>query len=251
MKDTTGTSVFTLFPDGRIHREDYVRDMTTAVITPSACTCGPAQTGFAFTSFWTFDSTLFANVVGPTLGTKALPLAQDVSADLGCLDGLRHHIAVASAAANLRPPTSSTLAFVHDYTPARPEMLTTFEYASTSAIVIDDSCDNALARAGDVALPQELKVNDDRVTLADDGIYGGGVDSGSGYDLKSDRAEITGELAGSFAVQLRFDHDSDALRVQKNGGSVDYIPQHTTANEWLLWFEAGITASDTIVVESL
>ncbi|HEX7701237.1 MAG TPA: hypothetical protein VF403_10955, partial [Kofleriaceae bacterium] len=50
-----GTSDFTIFPSGRIVREDSVTP-TTQELTPSAtCGCASAQQNFTFSSAWTFD----------------------------------------------------------------------------------------------------------------------------------------------------------------------------------------------------
>ena len=250
-----GRTLFTMFPDGRIVRHDRVGDTVTDEINPTDCTCSADNQNFLFASFWAFQSSLFNRVTILGNSPQSIPEGSTVIANLevACLDGNTHHIGYSSPSFNVRSPATGTVSMQTEYNSERPTQLGEFMYESKTTLVVDSTCDAAINRADATVSPPTLIINDANLDAsALDGIYGGeNAAASAGYELGADHATIKGTLPASFAVQLRFNRDIDALHVEKNQHATPYIPQRIASNEWLLWFEDGLAGSDSITVEPL
>jgi len=255
----SGTSTFTVFPDGRIVRYDQLFDSSSAEVSANECACdrnADGSDGFTVATFWTLARQGFVDL-RPSVQDGNLPapgVTASSNVDSACLGGSAYQVAFAWP-----DPTSTSIvggnaiiAFARDML-YRDSRLDPYTWDNSTAIFIERSgCDAALARADEHVRPRPLMLNGETIVpSARDGIYGSVAGDGEhGVVLAANRAELTGTTHGSFAVWLRFPHATDALRATLDGKTGPwYLPQRVDDRAWLVWFRDPISTGQTIVIE--
>lgn len=267
-----GSSTFTVFPDGRIVRDDMLADPNPPGQTPPVagnCNCdsGTMKAGFTISSYWTFAQENFQNLyMDPTMPAMltTLPIMDkqefpDLST--ACIAGDKSRVGFAW------PTTDSTtihgagtlIAFGRDNIINNTGELTTFPWENSLAMFIErggSDCSTTLVRASAYNMPpmSALSINGGLPPISasvHDGIYGGAGDNGPpGVVLTSDQVTLTGTVAGSFAVWLRFPHAVDTLRATlANATGAWYVPQQVDDHSWIVWFRDALSSNQMITIE--
>lgn len=265
-----GSSIFTVFPDGRIVRYDTVVDpISSPVLVPDSCACDPmadpsVNEQFTITAFWTFAQQRFVQIYAP--GPRMFPGPMEVITNMStsCLDGGGYQVAFAWREMDHMTILSgdAAIGFGRDLKLDAP-MLAELSLKNRSALFIGRTgCDAGVARAVEYAAPSCtmdpqvacLSINGAGTTPAAlDGIYGG--DDGAsppGIEVEMGRTELKGVLGSSFAVWLRFPSSVSALRATLEGAKgAWYLPQRVDDRSWIVWFRDPMFGGQTITVEPI
>lgn len=240
----SGTSDFTIFPSGRIVREDSVSP-TTQALTPSAtCGCAAAQQNFAFSSAWTFDG------IGATqVQEDNSPVAPDVF--LACTMYGTTHPGLGVAFANIagshtRFHTGATATHAIDFD-ADATSLATDTKVMTSAVQIGaamETCQQLLVPLVDVP----LQIGAQTYPYTDhDGVYrdvNGGARTAA-FDIVA----TTRPVPSGFAVSVDLGGADHATIVKTpDSGVAVGVPQHEADTHYLIFFPDGLAVGETITI---
>lgn len=272
----SGTSTFTVFPDGRIVRHDRIKDPMRPSTT-GGCVCSGAQDygTFLVSSFWTFaqdrfgeglyglnDQGVFEKFYNPGPGSKS-----DIQYGTVCFDGTGSAYQVASTWSPVvfGSDRTSPFLFVTELLaghrldkPFGSSMLDLHGWDVHGALFLDhDGCTAAHRRLDEYVMPSPLLVNGQATTASPlDGMYGGDDGHGGlGLDLGADRATLSpaagGTMPGSFAVRLRFRSSIEVPRATLSGATPTpgwYEPQRIDGRNWILWFRDPLKEGQTITI---
>src|SRR6185503_12262756 len=191
----SGTTMFTVFPDGRIVRYDEITDPSQAEISANDCACDKSVTGsdaFTLSTYWTLTRKGFTDLV-TNRGRESIPFPNGDAASnesIACLAGARTQIALAWS-----DPTSTSvkggnnlIILDRDWL-YRGSMLGSYALSNSSALFIEHhGCDAALMRASHYVAATQLLINREVVEPSQrDGIYGSvGNDGQPGVLLSRD-----------------------------------------------------------------
>lgn len=266
-----GSSLYTVFLDGRIVRHDSLDDHMVAPTSLNTCACDPMEhQGFQIESFWTFDSKPFTTFSVPDGGTNGvLPMPADVSTSfqktnfyVTCLDAGRYQIGVALSRSKTivgTPKTAilPTLAvFDREQSGGFNSTFDPLLWDTNDAVFVEhgSGCKKVLERAEEHASASSLVVNGDPIPVSlVNGIYGGdaGEDGKLGVKVPAGRVELAGPINGSFAAWLRFTSDVDGVRAQLAGKTgAWYVLQRVDAANWIAWFRDPLMPGETIAIET-
>ncbi|HEY5923249.1 MAG TPA: hypothetical protein VIV11_16330 [Kofleriaceae bacterium] len=256
-----GDSMFSLFPEGRVVRHDYMHNDTSLDWNTCACNSG---VNYYPTSYWTFERASFTTVqVGPNTPEDVSTFTgPEIGSAYACLQG-SGAVSVATAWEPMIPadqttrvlgPNPMTIAFVFDW--VRMHQNTTagpFDYTTTSALFLGGGCSVGIPRAQDFINPAQLTINGfpEDPGIAD-GIYGGTDDMSNtgGIPLTSMTAELAGAAPVGFTVWLKFPAPACDITITKNPppGNQFYTKQQIDDDEWVVWFRDPLTPPHTITV---
>jgi len=244
----SGSTDFTIFPDGRIVREDSVTP-TTQVLTPSAsCGCASAQQNFTFSSAWTFDGAGATQIQGDNSA-----VAPDVF--LACtMYGATHPglgVSFANiAGAHTRFHTGATTTHAIDFD-ADATSLATDSVTVTSAVQIGvqigvgtPTCEQLLVPLVDVP----LQIGAVTYPYTDhDGVYRD-VNNGA-HTAAFDIVATTKALPPGFAVSVDLGGaDHATITKTPDPGTAVGIPQHEADTHYLIFFPDGLAVGETITI---
>lgn len=267
-----GSSLYTVFLDGRIVRHDSLDDHKPTPNTSAGdCACDPSEhQGFQLESFWTFDAKPFTSYSVPDGGTNGvLPMPADLSSSfqktnfyVTCLDAGRYQIGVALSRSRTivgTPKTAilPTLAvFDREHTGGFDSMFDPLLWDTNDAVFVEHGtgCKKVLERAEEHASASTLAVNGDPIPVSlVNGIYGGDPadDNRPGVKVPAGRVELAGPIGGSFAAWLRFTSNVDGVRAQLAGKTgAWYVLQRIDATNWIAWFRDPLMPGETIAIET-
>jgi len=266
-----GSSLYTVFLDGRIVRHDSIDDHMMAPTSVTMCACDPSEhQGFQIESFWRFNPGVFKMYSVPDGGTLGeIPLPKDpidtfdhTNFYIACLDAESYQVAIAlSRSKNIvgTPKTviSPTAAvFDRERTGGFVSTLDPLGWDTNDAVFVEHGtgCKRALERASEHASASSLVVNGDPIAVSlVNGIYGGdaGDDSKLGVKVPPGRVELAGPINSSFAVWLRFTSGVDGVRAQLAGKTgAWYVLQRIDAANWIAWFRDPLMPAETIAIET-
>lgn len=266
MRTPGGTSTFTVFPDGRIVRDDTITDPSMMSIAASQCPCDPRFNGkpFYISPFWAFmrkpESRLYASGDGPFPLPAAGMDDQNSNYVSACIDGGGYQVALAFD--NYLDTTihggDALVAFGRNLVIGSSD-LGQLDLMSNSSIFIghtDCKAKETIARTTEYLEPSRLSIDGAPgiKPSTHNGIYGGddGGDGKPGIKLAADHTQLVGPVTASFAVWLRFPHSVDALRAKVEGMTGPwYLPQRVDDDSWIIWFREAISANQPITVEAL
>lgn len=240
----SGTSDFTIFPSGRIVREDSVSP-TKQALTPSAtCGCASAQQNFTFSSAWTFDG-----VGAMQVQEDNSPVGPDVF--LACTMYGTTHPGLAVSFANIagshtRFQTGATATHAIDFD-ADATSLATDTKVMTSAIQIGgamETCHQLLVPLVDVP----LQIGAQTYPYTDhDGVYrdvNGGVRTAA-FDIVA----TTKPVPPGFAVSVDLGGADHATIVRNPDlGVAVGVPQREADTHYLIFFPDGLAVGETITI---
>ncbi len=260
-----GTSMFTVFPDGRIVRDDKLGDPNPPGQTPptaNVCTCDSGNMmvdGFTVSSYWTLAEERFRNLYKPD--QIMLPIVDEVtSPSVACIAGDNSRVGFAWPSTDQTTiHGAGTLIAFGRFNTLHNSMLDMFPWKNSLAMFIErdsNDCKATIDRANAYNAPMmsALSVNGGPSIAASihDGIYGGADENGqTGIMLTADRVTLSGTVQkNSFAVWLQFPHKVDALRATLEGETgAWYVPQQVDDRSWIVWFRDALSSNQTITIE--
>jgi hypothetical protein len=230
-----GTSTFTIFPNGRIVRNDTAKPTETTFVndTVNDCGCG-GPSNFFFTSFWMFS-------LGQTVMPNGSPLTDAAMA--GCVMYQDHAIGVAW------PDTSTRIlmfdggsAFVHDWL-NDSDTLPAIEREVTSAIMLSKqiaptNCGDILANLDDFP----IMVAGSAVVTDDGGIYLDPRQHSDPVVISAPRRVPRG-----FAVSLDVGGFAEVTRSPEAEG--DWYATQPDGDRTVFWFRDGLGVGETISID--
>jgi hypothetical protein len=236
----SGSSVFTMFPDGRIQRQDTVTSSDTDLTPATDCGCnhvmtGASGTGYFFTSFYAFDTTA---TIDPARGLMpdACATWNDLTIGMRWLDS-----------SNTRVSPNGKPSFVLDMLTSSEDNFPVVTMTHRSAMMIASgapapACSDVLAR---LDLPG-ISVAGSSKNVDGDGIYRDG-------EKHTGPVEIRASVAvPPFAVSLTIgDHAGVASTVAHDGRWYATQPdadQGTNEGMTLFWFDHGLAAGEVVTV---
>jgi hypothetical protein len=260
-----GTSLFTVFPDGRIVRHDTLDEPNAAELFTNGCACDSWTGGFTVATYWTLAWTPTLRLYPPDLGmvpSSADPGMEIANRGAACVDHGAYQTAFA-----WHDPNGTTIHGGHEVNKLLVigrhftvgDSMPRFGWQDSSALFIGRTgCTDALARAGEHVAPSPLTISEPgdatRTVMPGilDGIYGSSDsgDSPPGLALTGDRVELTGPVNSSFAVWLRFPRPVAELRATRDGATgAWYLPQRVDDRGWIVWFRDRLYPGQTIAIE--
>ena len=268
-----GSSLYTVFLDGRIVRHDSLDDQTTAQTSSLACACDANHNqGFQIASYWTFNPAAFSTLTVPGSTNGPIPLPKDPLMPfrspnfyVGCLDAGSYQVGFAWSTSTDVAGTPKIVATPTQVVFSRERtggFVSTFDpllWGTNDAVFVEHTgCKKALERASEHAQPSSLSVGGKPIAVSlVNGIYAGdpgqgGVPGKPGVKLPPGRVELTGPVGSSFAVWLQFTSGVDAVRAQLAGKTgAWYVLQRIDATSWIAWFRDPLMAEETIAIETL
>jgi len=259
-----GTSTFTVFPDGRIVRDDRLDDpnpQSPPAPVADVCICDPNEmttSGFTVSSYWTLAQEHFQSLYSPDPTTFPI-MAEITSPSTACIAGDAFQVGFAWPTMDQSTihGAGTLIAFGRYNIINNTGMLDTFPWENSLAMFIErgGNCMTTLAHAKAYNTPSTsaLSINGSQPISASihDGIYGGaGANGPPGIRVTADRVELTGTVGNSFAVWLQFPHAVDALRATLPGMTGPwYVPQQVANDSWIVWFRDALSANQTITIE--
>jgi hypothetical protein len=271
-----GSSIFTMFPDGRIVRHDHLFDTNPNMerIVADQCTCPDpalAPEEFNLSSYWAFARDLFPMQVG--LPDPSDPSVHD---DLGAVPNaiITHYntICLGSTSGTYQigsvwdvPPGAGPAAFGYDAVVSHdvqkpPTQTLDFSWDAHGALFIDPGdCTAVFKRAIDYSQQQsKLSVNGTTYTASLlDGMFGGDPGDGTEPGIEVPDASTTLSLPdalsppflGQFVVRLKF-HRAVVVPTATRTGATGtwYVPQRVRDDDWIIWFKDPLQTGETIVV---
>lgn len=258
MREPSGVTKLTVFPDGRMVRYDTLRDDSQYSmdhpLAPGDCPCSGAQAGgpFVLTAFWAMPKPASPTPLFTGSTAMALPAAgaSGDAATTACIDAGTVQLG-ATGIDRVRVPTTTgdTVAFVTDL--GMHATLGTYVDSGFDEMWVGrTSCPDLLDHAGHGA--DMLMINQAPVQPGEhDGIYGGEGVNGGGFGIGAQSpAILRGPLALPFAVWLSWGAAVDSLTVDSDAGKTGdwYIPQRIDDHQWILWFRDPLASGEQITV---
>jgi hypothetical protein len=245
----SGEAIFTIFPTGRIVRQDHnIQPVTTAITAPvnTQCGCNPDAQSFFFTTFWSFDAAGLIDHVDET----GNPTTGDVFRACSIYDD--HGIAVAWSGNDTRIGVNGVASHVLDLIPrGSPTIEPTVVEDVFSAIQVvpqdpggTGECPNILqALADDPDLDVGGVVLD---TAGIDGIY---RDEGF-HDTTFDLTAPDGDVPAGFAVSINLDGATHAeLTRDPPTDRVAFIQRDPDdANRFIFAFPQGLGSGERVTI---
>jgi hypothetical protein len=279
---SSGSSTFTVFPDGHIVRHDVLAEANPNMeqLMPGRCTCAAmpkASDAFILSSYWAFNRALFPTQFGGgdsggggENGPEQLTLGNfyDVSSPetAVCFEGASDQYQIATVW-RLPPgdggakPNAAAVGFdtVVSHDLQKPILAKLdFPWDVHGALFVERSnCTAALKHTLDYTAPQELTISSSLGTISKrsselDGIYGGDPGEGGspGIDVSDGTTTLSGgPLNGSFVVWLRFPRSVIVPTATRAGATPGwYAPQQINDREWLVWVQDALQPGETITV---
>jgi hypothetical protein len=236
----SGMSVFTMFPNGKIHREDTVTSSDTELTPTTDCGCnhdttGSTGTGYFFTSSYAFESSAMIDTA--RAGTPdACAEWSDLTIGMRWLDSSNTRVSP-----NSRP--SFVLDMLHSSEDNFP--VTTMTHRSAMQIASGapaPACSDVLRQ---LALPG-ISVAGSSTNADGDGIYRDTEPHSGPIEIKA------GVAVPPFALSLSAgDHASVTSTVAHDGrwyATQPEPPQGTNEGTTLFWFDQGLAAGEIITV---
>ena len=219
--------------------------------------------GFNVSSYWAFAQEHFQNLYlsDPTMPT-VLPIKNEVNGpSFACMAGATSRLGFAWPTTDQATIHGAGMLIAFGrFNTIGNSMLDTQPWKNSLAMFIEpggNDCTTTLTRAAAYNTPvmSALSINNSSSIFASlhDGIYGGAGDSDPpGVMLSTDQVQLTGTVAGSFAVWLRFPHAVDAVRATLKGKSgAWYLPQQVDDHSWIVWFRDALLTNQTITIEPI
>jgi hypothetical protein len=279
----SGSSTFTVFPDGHIVRHDVLSEANPnrEQLMTDRCTCAAmpkAPNAFILSSYWAFNRAMFPmqfgggdDGAGGDNGPEELTLGSsyDVSSpETGvCFDGPNDQYQIATVwtlppSSGASKPNAAAVGFdtvvSHDLQKPILSKLD-FPWDVHGALFVERSnCTAALKRTLDYTMPQPLTISSSLGTTSKlpselDGIYGGdpGAGGSPGIDVSDGTTTLSGgPVSSSFVVWLRFPRSVIVPTATRAGATVGwYEPQRISDREWLVWVQDGLQPGEMITVQ--
>ena len=251
----TGSSTFTLFPDGRLVRSDQLTTPAVAAYTP--CDCGSAAQAFFVTAYMAFDPSLtIKNQSGSTVA-PGTAYGTDLPA-LVCASGSDWAIGVAQAGHSRgRIVTGGAVALTEDFGTLGTSSLTAGTQSVVTAYQIGSAaCTpsiNAIAQYADATGPQlhvhSTNTFDDTIGTERDGMFGGDNGTASGLPTGAGTLTLTTSSAPIPPGWALWVSGTTLLPPTANPPRTgDWYKIQNGTNDGIIWFRDGLTGSDTITV---
>jgi hypothetical protein len=247
-----GSSTFTIFPSGRVVRNDAVQPTkSAAAIDTSSCGgCrGPTGAGSRFDAFWTLRPDGDRWEIDPMNGERMLTPTQIGTASVSCALYSTHGIALGWAGDGT--PSSDQLdnidpmAFRYDF--AKGTMIDSTVEVGLSHLIFAESGHTCAELEAKLIQPPFVIDHHGMQPLLPSafGIYE--------YPNRVDYAEIRTQsgLAYQHGFALRLDiGEPEHLRIErKSGEQLTYVEQKDGA-AYILWIQDGIAEGDSIIIEA-
>ena len=238
----TGTIDFTMFPGGRIVREDIaITPSTNPLAQHASCGCqrsAPSPADLGVLSYWAFE---------PTHATQVQANGQAVTDGMLAACTIYPEVAIgvswAEQAAGTRYHPNTTASHVLDWTAGASSLAIT-PLSMTSAIQIADTPDLPTTKCGDVlallaAAP--LQIGDTRLPSTDhDGIYRDPVIHTSAFEVKA----LDEEVPSGFAISV----DLGGADRADLSGQIATV-QHEAGDRFLIVFRDGLSPGSAFTIE--
>ncbi|MBL0217855.1 MAG: hypothetical protein IPQ07_28750 [Myxococcales bacterium] len=258
-----GSSMFTVFPDGRIVRSDSMSDngagSTTPIATSSIDCQGLGTTSYFPTSFFTLaDLPGGETLLGENGQPAAIPAGTDLSGNQAvCLDYGTQGVAFGWANAlvsRVRQPTPNLYAFVLDFIQSHNvASIGSFNYTGRTEMFLGHGLGSCVqsgllgrARLVGTAAPA-LQFNSDFINPGEEGIYG----SEAAPVNVASTVTLHGAVTTTFAVWIRFaDPMSDITVTKADTAGPFFVKQRVIGKprEWVVWFRDPLTPSQAITI---
>jgi len=247
-----GTSTFTMFPSGRIVRNDVVQASTGAMIDDAimcTATCDGSQRDATLDVFWAFagGGDLYEVTAG---GDVSIPKGNTATVQFACAQYPTHTVAVdwSTATPAWRTVDTGSIVFAYDLFVSSPAVDQALQVASSTVLV---------APGAETCTDMEPKTKLlDRLVLHDGTAHelvldGTGIYTGTGaYDGRFEIRPPAGmEVRDGFAVQLDLGTSDHLSVARRTGGEVKYAVQPAGA-QTIIWIEDGIPDGDAIIIEA-
>jgi len=250
-----GSSMFTLFPDGRLVRYDQLT--TPSVTSQMPCDCGSGGQAFFPSAYMTFESGMTITDQSGTTVAPGTSHGTDLPALVCASDsGWAIGVAQQNPARGRIMPDGGAIALTEDFGTLGATSLSAGTQSATTAYQIGTApCSAAIAAVAQYDNPggHQLHVTNDSgfdtlVPTENDGMYGG--DGGTGgalqvsgtLTLKTD----TGPIAPGWALSVTGATLLPPTAIPARTG--DWYKIQNSANRSIIWFRDGLTGSDTITV---
>jgi hypothetical protein len=233
-QQASGTSTFTIFPNGRIVRHDVATPSTTTLSVIASCGCG-GSSPMSFTSFWAFTATQVVNPDGSPWSTGS---------PTGCAVYPNHTIGIAWSDSNTHVrQTSAISAFVHDWA-ADVTTLQPTQQEVFSAIIL--SKQTAAANCGGVLTDLDdfpITIAGAQISTDDGGVY-------TDARKHAGRVEITSlrVVPKGFTISLDVGEFAAVSRTPSVADDRWYAAQ-SDGTHTLFWFRDGLQVGQTIAIE--
>lgn len=257
----SGTSTFTLFPDGRLVRFDQLT--TPASNTHTMCDCSSGGQGFFVTAYVAFDPAL-----SPTFtdqgGTMLSPSTAfgTTAPQLVCASGSDWGIGVAQLASGRVRQTGGggAIALTYDFSAAGADTLVAGTQSAVTAYQIGGaSCTpllGAIAQYTSATGPQlhvhSTNTFDDTIGTERDGMYGG--DNGTAAGLPVGGGTLTLSAPGD-PIPPGWALWVSGMRLASPTASPartgDWYQIQNGTNDSIIWFRDGLSGTATITVQPL
>jgi hypothetical protein len=261
-----GESLFTFFPDGRMHRFDQLDITTMQTVTPD-CTCSQPTSRFFFTSYASLNYGVIASLESPVGTITPLPMTGGEVTDTMdriCASGFGGRKLAFGFEALVRPArirrvnNNTNIAIVKDWLDdttgqsiTGPLMLT---MATTHLLDRTQTCSALFDRLDALAASNTIIATHGDATTPltidrHDGMYGTAQPiTETLVVLRAGGANIP----GGFAVKLQFEGEREfavyRTGATDNGGGVQPVVPGNTAV--VMWFREGLGQDQTIVVSA-
>ena len=246
-----GTATFTLFPSGRIVRNDVVQASTGQMITnATACTqtCNGIQRDATLELFWALraggdrsrpDDSPIDPGVAVDIAYSCAAYAQDTAA-IGWSDG-----AVTRAS---EPVVNEALLYTQEFFD-KVAVVPQSTLTSSSVLLVAPGRETCSAMMRRLRVPPAIVFDNGTprdVMLDTSGIYSD-VAVGGSVEVRPRAGESVDD---GFAVRLAIE-DSDHVRVRRRSGApIEYTVQPDGAST-IIWITDGLAASDAVTIEGL
>lgn len=236
----SGASDFTIFPSGRIVREDLDIQATTQALSPApSCGCATTPQNFAVSTFWTFAGTGASQVM-----TDGNPVT--AGATHACSMYSDHGIAVSFAGGGSTSTEfhlGATSAHVLHWS-ADATSLSTDTFSMTSAINLG-SAGQTCAQIMQPLYDSPIQIAGTTYPYTDhDGIYrDAGIRSGA-FEIKTPTMIAPG---WAISVDLGGTDHATITRTPDLGTTVG-VPQRELGTRYLIFFPDGLSAGETITI---
>jgi hypothetical protein len=255
----SGTSTFTVFPDGRIVRYDQLGDASSPDVDGAGlCACDAAGVDFTVATFWTLARGAFRDLYRPDIpGKQPVPQGSEEvpNVDKTCVDDGTNRVAFAWPQllnTSIRG-TPQLISFGRSFLVSEsvlPGGARSVYENSTALLLGNKDCTVGFDRAEEHDNPSPLAINGNPATYSfRDGIYGGPGETD--FVLQDVHATLVGPVKSSFAVRLQFPRKVGDLHARlDNAQGRWYLPQRIDDRTWIVWFRDPLAAG-TITVEPL
>jgi len=242
-----GRSTFTMFPSGRIVRNDAVQASTGVMIADAIMcmsTCDGSQRDATLDVFWAFagGGDLYER------GDVPIPKGNTATVQFACAQYPTHTVAVdwSTATPAWRTVDTGPIVFAYDFFANSPAVTQELQVAS-STVLVAPGAETCTDMEPKTKLLDRLVLDDGtahELVLDGTGIY---TDTGAYGGRFEIRPPAGKEVRDGFAVQLDLG-TPDHLGVARRAGDVEYTVQ-PAGGQTIIWIEGGIPDGDAIIIE--